>query len=66
MNAITYADPIASLLGQWASGLNLYSILFRLALALYVPRSSAVNGPISVILPDYGHLSLFILPLPQR
>ena len=33
MDTITYTDPIASLLGQWASGLNLYSILFRLALA---------------------------------
>lgn len=33
MNPITYTDPIASFLGQWASGLNFYSILFRISLA---------------------------------
>ena len=32
MNSIIYTDPIARLLGPWASGLNLYSILFRIVL----------------------------------
>ena len=33
-NILTFIDPIANLLGNWSSEINVYSIILRIALAV--------------------------------